>query len=196
MSENNFNIETASSEELTQAFTNNEITLNQLMAETARRATVEAEKKAAKQIAKAVANANPEKAAWDQWVHNHQPIDMVYCAAQGCNGHVASDFELHSSRVTKTSWSMDDSGRLKTINVYDAGSSVNRNRLSNHLSTLANNFFCEGGVLSTEPWAKNSLSVVTIRFVPKASKSDNGESENEPENSDDAPQRGRGSAQR
>lgn len=192
MSENNFNIKAASSDELTQAFAAQKITLDELMAETARRATVKAQEEAAKQIAAAAAAANPELKAWEQWAHNHQPVQRVYCAAKNCKGHNAEDFELHSSRVTKTSWSMDESGNLSTINLFDAGSDVRRNRLANHVSTLAEKFFCQGGVLKTYPWTKGGKSAVTIRFVEKAKgESEDGAEDNEPKNSGGSPQRGR-----
>lgn len=196
MSDKNFNIKTASSEELTQAFTSNEITLDQLVAETARRATVKAQEEAAKQIAEAAAAANPELQAWEQWAHNHQPVQHVFCANKDCRGHNAEDFELHSSRVTKTSWSMDERGKLSTINLFDAGSDVRRNRLANHVSTLAENFFCQGGVLKTYPWTKGNKSAVTIRFVEKAKNETEGDEDDEPKGSGDGPQRGRGTAQR
>lgn len=194
MSENNFNINAASPEELTQAFTSQKITLDQLIAETARRATEAAEQIAAQQIAVAVAEANPELRVWEEWCHNHQPIAIVYCANEKCPGHNPENFELHSSKVTKTSWSMDESGKLSTINLFDAGGDVRRNRLSNHVSTLAEKFFCKNGVLKTYPWTKGNKSAVTIRFVEKAKGETEGDEGDEPtKNSGDAPQRGRGS---
>jgi len=192
MSENNFNIETATAEQLTQAFTDGNITVDQLMAETKRRATKAAEEKAANNLQTAIALANPERKAWEQWVNNHQPLKRVYCAAKDCEGHEAEDFKLHPSHVTATSWSMDENGKLSTINLFDAGNDVSRGRIANYVAELTQEFFCEGGVLRTYPWTKGNKSAVTIRFVEKAKSETEGGEADAPKNAG-TPERGRNS---
>ena len=89
---------------------------------------------------------------------------------------------------------MDESGKLSTINLFDAGGDVSRGRIANYVAELAQEFFCEGGVLRTYPWTKGSKSAVTIRFVEKAKgESEDAAEDNEPTKNSGTPERGRGS---